>query len=81
MAFIPRAELEHRAPGQWVRLTRDVDVVAGRFQRGTRMKIVRDSDRGLDLVDEEGNSLIETGILGDFYEPTADPVHDFRDKN
>lgn len=67
--FIPRNYLEGRGIGQWVQLTRDVDILAGRFTKGTRMQIIADGARGLDLEDAEGNKLFETGILGDFFEP------------
>lgn len=60
MAFIPRAKLEGTEIGTTVELTRDVEVCAGIFQKGTLMKIVASTHRGFDLMDEYGNHLYDT---------------------
>ena len=52
-----------------VRLKIPVQVMAGTFQAGTEMTITGMSQRGLDLVDDKGNQLLETGMLGyNFFE-------------
>ena len=79
MVFIPRENLEHRAKGQWVRLTRDIDVMAGRFTKGTVMQIIDSGPRGLNLQDQDGNPLSE--IRAENYEPANDPTYDWHDKN
>lgn len=67
MGFKSNRELEGTKIGTRVRLTRDVDVLSGRFEQGTIMTVTGHGDRGLDLVDDQGNRLIETGILDKFY--------------
>lgn len=79
MPFIPREQLEHRAKGLWVRLTRDVDVMAGRFTKGTVMKIIDSGPRGLDLQDQDGNKLLE--VREENFQPANDPTYDWHDKN
>ena len=48
--------------GDWATTTRVVDSFAGYFEKGTRVKIVGITERGYDLMDEHGNSVIETGF-------------------
>ena len=47
--------------GEWVITNRVVDSFAGYFEKGTRVKVIGVSERGYDLMDEYGNSVIETG--------------------
>lgn len=68
MAFKSNAELEGRVTGTRVRLRQNVSVLGGVFERGTEMTVIGEGPRGLDLVDDHGNHLLETSILGDFYE-------------
>ena len=43
--------------------------MAGTFTAGTEMTITGHSQRGLDLVDDKGNKLLETGMMGyNFFE-------------
>lgn len=47
--------------GDWVVTAREVGCLARCFKRGTRVKIIDVSARGYDLMDENGNQIIETG--------------------
>jgi len=66
MAFIRNGGFE---VGQKVVLTKDVSVLSGTFQKGTIMTLSRRGERGWDLIDEEGNQLLETGLERDFFKP------------
>ena len=48
--------------GDWAVTTRVVDSCAGYFEKGTPVKIIGVSERGYDLMDENGNRVIETGF-------------------
>lgn len=57
MAFIPNNSIKI---GDIVYLTKDVYVLSGMFEKGTKMTIKRDSGIcGWDLVDNFGNKLLE----------------------
>jgi len=55
--------------GRRVRLKIPVTVMAGTFESGTPMTITDSGPMGLNLIDDHGNRLLDTGIMGDrFYE-------------
>lgn len=54
--------------GDRVRITRSVNVLAGTFTTGSEFTVTRIGVRGLDLVDENGERLLETGFLTDSME-------------
>lgn len=57
MVFIPNKSIEI---GDIVYLSKDVYVLSGMFEKGTKMTIKGDSGyRGWDLVDDFGNKLLE----------------------
>lgn len=58
MAFIPKTLI-----GKRVILLLDVEVLSGTFEKGTEMTITGCTERGYDLIDDEGNKLLETGIM------------------
>lgn len=64
MTFIKRSTIEGTAIGSRIRLTSDVEVIAGVFTAGTELTVTGHTERGLDLVDDEGNRLTEFGRLG-----------------
>lgn len=64
MAFVSNRD---KIVGKRVVLTRDVEVVHGTFERGTEMTVTEDGPRGLDMVDDQGNYLRETGLMGDSF--------------
>lgn len=47
--------------GDWVITTREVSCLVRSFKKGTKVKIIDVSGRGYDLMDENGNRIIETG--------------------
>ena len=49
--------------GDRVRLTRDCEVIKGTFTTGHEFKIVGVTERGYDLIDDNGEELIEIGFL------------------
>ena len=55
MAFIPT----NSVIGVKVKLVRDVQVAKGTFTKGHVMKITGFTERGYDLVDSDGNDLLE----------------------
>lgn len=61
MTFIPNKG----SVGSTVVLTKDVRVLKGTFQAGTVMTVTGLSNRGLDMVDGEGNILLEV------YDPSS----------
>ena len=48
--------------GDYAITTRTLISLVGRIICGTRVKITGISDRGYDLVDEQGNTVAETGF-------------------
>lgn len=56
MAFIPHIT---NKIGTRVRLITDVRVLGGVFEKGTELTIIDENPRGYDLVDDEGNNLLE----------------------
>lgn len=54
--------------GDIVILTKDMKVLSGTFEKGTRMEVIGHGERGYDFKDEEGNRLLETGLCENFYE-------------
>jgi uncharacterized Zn ribbon protein len=53
--------------GDRVVLTRDMRVLSGVFESGTEMTVTGYGDRGYDFVDCQGNQLLETGLVSNFY--------------
>lgn len=60
MAFIKNKTIEI---GSWVILTKAIVLKHGTFEKGTKVKIIGESERGYDFEDEEGNKAYETGFL------------------
>ncbi len=58
MAFIPKDNIE---VGDMVKLTRVVSVFAGKFEKGTLVKVTHICRRGYSIVDKYGNAAIEIG--------------------
>jgi len=55
--------------GRRVRLKIPVSVMAGTFEARTEMTITDSGPMGLNLIDDQGNRLLDTGIMGDnFFE-------------
>ena len=54
--------------GDKIILKEDVSTMAGTFSEGSELKITGFSDRGMDLVDGDGNKIIEFGRLNEQYE-------------
>ena len=49
--------------GDKIRLEEQVELLSGHFTAGSILTITGFSDRGMDLVDESGNKLLEFGHL------------------
>lgn len=60
MTFISVAESENLV-GKQVVLLEDVETLAGIFTKGHEMTITGTSVRGWDLIDKEGNRILEAG--------------------
>jgi len=60
MAFI-----KNKTPkiGDWVITTREFSNCAGTMEIDTRVKIIDIGERGYDIVDEEGNRVLEIGWI------------------
>lgn len=58
MAFIKNGP----SVGDRVVLNRNVEVLAGIFEKGTVMTLLSHGERGWDMEDDEGNKLLETGL-------------------
>ena len=57
MAFIPvRDKVD-----TWVTLKNDHESFSGKFEAGTRVKVINKTERGYDIEDEEGNIMYECG--------------------
>lgn len=50
--------------GDWAVTTKRISCFARHFDIGTRVQIIDVSGRGYDLMDENGNRIIETGWNG-----------------
>lgn len=61
MAFIPSGKKGIKV-GDRVRLVQDVEVGKGTFTKGHEFTVVSIGWRGPDLMDDDGNELIETGL-------------------
>ena len=59
MAFIPREVEEGTAIGSRIRINHDVRVMKGTFTGGTEFTVIGKGPRGLDLIDDQGNQLLE----------------------
>ena len=47
--------------GDWVVTTRELESCAGKFEAGSKVKIISVGDRGYEIVDELGNTMCEIG--------------------
>lgn len=65
--FIPNNH--GRNVGDRVRITSDVKVLRGTYTAGHRFTVVSRGPRGLDLVDDDGNKLLETGLIDSLIVP------------
>lgn len=63
--FIPNEILDE---GDRVRLTRSVHVFAGTYTQGTEFTVVSVGVRGPNLIDEDGDCVIETGFMVPYFE-------------
>lgn len=48
--------------GEIVVTAKQVESLAGYFEKGTKVEIIGVSERGYDLQDEYGNRILETGF-------------------
>lgn len=56
---VPQVERKGFSVGDRVVLTKNLDTLSKRFPKGLRMEITEVGDRGYDLVDYNGNCIIE----------------------
>lgn len=49
--------------GDRVRLTQNVEVLSGIFTKGHELVVTGVSYRGYDMIDDEGNKLLECGVV------------------
>lgn len=67
MTFISNNNPTNLKIGDRIELTQDVSTMAGTFTKGHRLICIGRGSRGYDFVDADGNKLLETALLGEFY--------------
>jgi hypothetical protein len=66
MTFIPNKT--SIKVGDQVILIKPVSTLSGMFTIGHIFKVINDGERGLDLMDKDGNKLLEMGLSSSSYE-------------